>query len=224
MEQTTSDQRTFEMKRCTYCGKEYPDDATSCPIDTHPLERIAQGEIEEKFSARDEPEPFRLPGLLKLKASERNNGLCLVWKCPKCSDLAEFYTISGKAKISVIGLDVSEFASTINLRCSKCRYELSVSRDEQAWVAKLTDLTRQLLEEKITSDTYQRTIKDTPATFVKTLLALSQNWKCPTCGEENPVSFELCWNCASRENPHPDVNDENAKPFPAMPRGGNAWE
>jgi len=29
------------MKKCTYCGKQYFDDATVCPIDAQPLVRIA---------------------------------------------------------------------------------------------------------------------------------------------------------------------------------------
>ena len=29
------------MKKCTYCGKEYPDDASTCNVDQNPLELIA---------------------------------------------------------------------------------------------------------------------------------------------------------------------------------------
>jgi hypothetical protein len=28
------------MKKCTYCGKEYPDDATVCVLDEQPLKRV----------------------------------------------------------------------------------------------------------------------------------------------------------------------------------------
>jgi hypothetical protein len=28
------------MKKCTYCGKEYPDDTTVCALDEQPLERV----------------------------------------------------------------------------------------------------------------------------------------------------------------------------------------
>lgn len=28
------------MKKCTYCGKEQPDDATVCPIDGQPLKTV----------------------------------------------------------------------------------------------------------------------------------------------------------------------------------------
>jgi hypothetical protein len=28
------------MKKCTYCGKEYADDATVCAVDEQPLERV----------------------------------------------------------------------------------------------------------------------------------------------------------------------------------------
>ena len=28
------------MKKCTYCGKEYPDEASVCAVDEQPLERV----------------------------------------------------------------------------------------------------------------------------------------------------------------------------------------
>jgi len=30
------------MKRCTYCGKDYPDETIACPIDGNPLEAVQQ--------------------------------------------------------------------------------------------------------------------------------------------------------------------------------------
>src|SRR5688500_7181097 len=29
------------MKRCTYCGRDHPDEATVCSLDQHPLEPVA---------------------------------------------------------------------------------------------------------------------------------------------------------------------------------------
>jgi hypothetical protein len=28
------------MRQCNYCGKEYPDDVNTCPIDSQPLQRV----------------------------------------------------------------------------------------------------------------------------------------------------------------------------------------
>lgn len=37
------------MKRCPYCGKEYPDDATVCAIDQTPFEEIPAETVSQKF-------------------------------------------------------------------------------------------------------------------------------------------------------------------------------
>lgn len=36
----------------------------------------------------------------------------------------------------------------------------------------------------------------------------ASNWTCPTCGEQSPATFELCWNCAN--NDAASDNDEVA--------------
>jgi hypothetical protein len=48
------------MKKCTYCGKEYSDDATACVVDEQPLERIdPQGATQHG----SDTSPFKDPGL-----------------------------------------------------------------------------------------------------------------------------------------------------------------
>jgi hypothetical protein len=37
------------MKRCPYCGKEYPDDATVCAIDQTPFEEVPAETVSQKF-------------------------------------------------------------------------------------------------------------------------------------------------------------------------------
>jgi hypothetical protein len=49
------------MKRCTYCGKEYPDEATECVIDCHPL---------AKFPPEPEPVKADLPAEEKIATLE----------------------------------------------------------------------------------------------------------------------------------------------------------
>ena len=38
------------MKKCTYCGKEYPEDAVVCVIDEHPLESDQPAPVPEPVS------------------------------------------------------------------------------------------------------------------------------------------------------------------------------
>ena len=44
------------MKKCSYCGKEYPDDATICIVDQQPLQ-----EVHPPFLNRPAPAPFPAP-------------------------------------------------------------------------------------------------------------------------------------------------------------------
>lgn len=48
------------MKRCTYCGKEYPDEATACSLDQHPLACCAPGPEEAGQTEPDETWPVQI--------------------------------------------------------------------------------------------------------------------------------------------------------------------
>jgi hypothetical protein len=45
------------MKKCTYCGKEYPDDTNTCPIDGHTL--VGGNAPSERITAEFVPSPAR---------------------------------------------------------------------------------------------------------------------------------------------------------------------
>jgi hypothetical protein len=40
------------MKKCSYCGAEYPDDAVICPLDQTPFENVKAGSMGQKHSQR----------------------------------------------------------------------------------------------------------------------------------------------------------------------------
>jgi hypothetical protein len=46
------------MKKCSYCGKEYPDDATICTVDQQPLQ-----EVHPPLRNRAAPAPFPAPSV-----------------------------------------------------------------------------------------------------------------------------------------------------------------
>jgi len=64
------------MKKCSYCGKEYPDTATVCDIDAHPL-------VEPNAPAPPRREYKRLPGRGMQVEGNRwlavSRALCTVW-------------------------------------------------------------------------------------------------------------------------------------------------
>ncbi len=208
------------MKRCTYCGQEYPDEEVTCAIDQHPLAAVGEQGLLDPESPLD----FHPPRLLALKIREKDNGLFLIWKCPRCLEMAGFHAVIGRGNVSILGLELSDPVTLIDLRCSSCNYELRVAPSERESLEKLGEATRRLLAGEISSATYHALVRGTPAQFVKDLEALTRHWKCPACGEENPVSFDSCWSCSSRQNAGGAELEPNAKPFPTMPKGGDPWE
>jgi hypothetical protein len=40
-------------------------------------------------------------------------------------------------------------------------------------------------------------------------------WKCPGCGEINPASFDVCWNCQPNREEPPDADSQAASPAEA---------
>lgn len=211
------------MKKCTYCGQEHPDEATVCVLDQQPLTIVESNPLATNKLMEPGPGLFP-PKKVGLVVREKDNGLWLVWKCPRCLVETNFNAIVSHGNVELIGLELSPPITMLDLRCERCKFELRVAPSERESLEKLRDITRHLIEGNIPRAEYEAQVLEMPAQFVKDLAALTQNWKCPSCGEENPVSFDTCWNCSSRENGSTDKISEDAKPFPTIPRGGNSWE
>lgn len=104
------------MKTCSYCGKEYPDDAEVCALDQQPLKGLAEASagnaspkvICPQCGAADDFTPvpevrssFSLPVLLLgglIAVVFRNAGRPRRVRCNKCE--ARFYVSSTFSKIS----------------------------------------------------------------------------------------------------------------------------
>src|SRR5437868_2833063 len=61
------------MKRCTYCGREHPDDAAACSIDDQPLELInspsAASKPSDSQTTKSFPQQVVVPAILWLVAN-----------------------------------------------------------------------------------------------------------------------------------------------------------
>jgi DNA-directed RNA polymerase subunit RPC12/RpoP len=111
------------MKKCTWCGKEYADTATVCPIDLRPLEDVATSGNGEHRQERQRPpvmEPDRPDQILTASFScfRCGGGLRIrlpraeaAFRCPKCR--AEFRaTKAGDSPlVFVVVPDMSQFTS-----------------------------------------------------------------------------------------------------------------
>jgi len=47
----------------------------------------------------------------------------------------------------------------------------------------------------------------------------------PACGEANPVTFDACWNCQSKQKKAPTLEvSDDAQPLPGFKTHTNPWE
>ncbi len=161
---------------------------------------------------------------LKLRVKENNEGLFLVWKCPRCDDLRNYDLVVSEGNYAMLGFTFSKPVTMLDLRCSACRFELRVAPSEMNLLIQARDQTQFLIRGDLSAEAYRAAIQELPARFVKDLMSLTANWTCPKCEELNPVSFDSCWNCQTKENSGQVEQQDEAKPFPGFPRGGNPWD
>jgi rubredoxin len=161
--------------------------------------------------------------VLRLRVEESNEGVHLVWKCPRCDAPRDFSLVVSNVKTKLLVFNLSRPATLADLRCTKCQYEFKVPGSELEQVSQARAATELLKSGALTTKEYETQIQDIPATFVKDLVALTQNWKCRKCGESNPITFESCWNCQATGEFESTPNNRSG-PLTDLPRGGNPWE
>src|SRR5689334_20682670 len=73
---------------------------------------------------------------LGVKVKELDQGVCIVWRCPRCEVPRDYRLIQSRGNISFIGLEFSRPAVMLDLRCSVCGYEIRVDRSEESMLAR----------------------------------------------------------------------------------------
>lgn len=166
--------------------------------------------------------PFHL--ILHLGVKKLDQGVCIVWRCPRCEMPRDYRLIHSRGNVSFLGLEFSRPAVMLDLRCSVCGYEIRVDRSEESMLAQSAEATRLLKAGSISAEAYQDRVRSLSARFVKALKALNECWNCTDCGEDNPVTFDSCWNCRKKsgaQSVDPVAGEE--RPI-SLPPGGNPWE
>jgi hypothetical protein len=165
-----------------------------------------------------------LSHLVHLGVKERDQGVCIVWRCPRCEVPRDYRLIYSRGNVSLLGLEFSKPAIMMDLRCSVCGYEVRVDPSEESVLVQTADATRLLKMGSISAEIYQEKLYSLSACFIRALKALNECWKCSNCGEENPVTFDSCWNCR-KKNGAQSVDPFGEEQPPIGPfQGGNPWE
>jgi hypothetical protein len=155
--------------------------------------------------------------------AEQNIAVCLVWKCPECAETTDFLIIEYVTGFKRRSSDPSHLPSKLYLRCARCECEFLVKSSEHPMIELAHDITTQFKQHRLTTEAYREKIAQLPARFIQDIVNPPAAWNCRKCGEENPANFEFCWNCASKEAPPAEANEDTA-PFPHFPPSGHPWE
>jgi hypothetical protein len=203
------------MKTCSYCGRDNDDNAIHCR---------ECGTTERVDDSKPQPQKkYVSHKLLGLAMHETKEGVCLVWECPNCKGQRDFFLSVNKIFVTLARLEISDSETIFFLRCSNCNYDLGVNTSEKDLLKQAAEITKHLKEGKVTAEEYAKRIQGLSAGFVKDLCALTQVWKCSKCGEENPVSFDSCWNCGPQSGSSP--SSEGAENYPrGLSHKINPWD
>jgi hypothetical protein len=124
---------------------------------------------------------------------------CFVEQCPHCRRVQEFWLVELAGSVGpIIGTGYS-------IACKACSFEKLVAKAEAKQLDALAQDYSRLIAGLCTTDVFQARVDAARLPAIEQIRAAARAWDCPQCGEENPLSFELCWKCGA------------ASPVPATP-------
>ena len=133
--------------------------------------------------------------IAKLSYDEKDHGRALVWQCHRCGDPQDFHFITGVGQFKLFGMPFNAPHRVAYMRCKKCTYDVKVEPEEQPLADTIREITERLTAGLLKPAAYKAEIEAVPAHFMAAIRAVSENWDCPGCKEENPMGFVECWNC-----------------------------
>ena len=111
--------------------------------------------------------------------------------------------------------------------CHSCGYELRIDPSDSPHLKALAELTSRFKRSDVTPEAYRAALDTSETQLIHDLKALTDTWRCPVCGEENPGGFEECWKCRNETAiPEGDETPQSGdgSDVPGFRKGGNAWE
>ena len=198
------------MKRCTYCGREHPDQETECSLDQQPLELV------NSPSGTSEPTDSKPAGGCPPQVLVPAN----VWVVANFL-IVGYFTIAASF---VFGLLTALWAAIIVRLRSKGSRVLGIAFKPFVVFAVVACffwgfgfIWYLVMRQRVKTASIDLESENDTAQPTET-------WKCQKCGEANPMSFDSCWKCGSKGRPEVIIPEGTETPLSSFPRGGNPWE
>lgn len=165
--------------------------------------------------------------IIGLGGKLENFGLLLVWKCPHCEEERDFNLVGKILELEILHLiPIVDFNRILFARCSKCPFEIGLTPPDIHHIKKIKQTTGRYKNKELQESEYHQALESLGIPLIHDLKVMTETWKCPQCGEENPTTFTQCWNCTEHENK--DVSPETTAPQNPPIRGiggtSNPWE
>ncbi len=178
------------MKKCTYCGRTYPDEATQCAIDAYPLATegmpapLAMGPVEDApinlVSGGSGPDS---PAQAAAKKAIIRGALWCV------GGLIVTVVTYGAASGPGGGTYVVAWGAILFGGIQFCRGLMALNGSEHSGPAGVSGPMAQITEA-------------VPVPVNPTVVKDKKLWICATCGEPSEPQYSTCWKCQS---PRKDV-------------------
>src|SRR6185295_15854679 len=172
------------MKKCTWCGREYPDDATQCAIDARPLEG---GPPPPRAQAMEDPAPATTNSADDIRAIARKNMIVGALWCGG-GLLVTFLTYGAATSDPNGGTYVVAWG---------------------AIVFGAIQFFRGLVASNATGPTATPIRPSQPADAPTA--ATKPSWTCSVCGELSEMQYTSCWKC---NTPRQDIAQAAATTHP----------
>lgn len=141
---------------------------------------------------------------------------CFVELCPHCRRIGEFWLTELSGQVALFG------GTGYGVACRACSFEKLVSKAEAQRLATLAQEYDRLIAGQCSSDAFQAQVDATQVPAIEQIRAEAQTWRCTSCAEKNPPSFDLCWKCGVA-SPHPNQRPSESPRLPDV-GGRHPWE
>ena len=140
---------------------------------------------------------------------------CFVEQCPHCRRIGEFWLVQLSGHVGPFG------GTGFSIACISCRFEKLVSDADAQRFQRLADRYREVSCGLLTIQAFEEAIEAAHLSVIDEIRAEGKVWVCGKCEEENPETFDLCWQCGSAS---PKAGSPRDPEPPRLPDVGGRYE
>jgi len=135
-------------------------------------------------------------------------------RCPHCRRIGEFWLVVSSGSIGIYG------GVGYSIACGACNFEKLIDNAEAKKYDALAGWYRQVLGGLMSVEAFEKEMREMRLKSLEEIKRESGGWICQKCSEENPLTFDVCWQCGA-PSPHPASSEDLHMPDVG---GRHPWE